>query len=67
MTPIIDEGQKECQEQLLSSNLNLPYGANSLTNSIYNKQTSEKKSLSEYGEKKKKNEKLLGHKTNRTI
>jgi hypothetical protein len=66
LEPIIDEGQKECQEQLLSSNINLPYGANSFTNSIYNKQTSEERSLSEYGEKKKKNEKLLGQKTNRT-
>ena len=63
LEPIIEEGQKECQEQLQSSNINLPYGANSYTNSIYNKPTSEEKSISEFNEKKKKNDKLLGHKT----
>jgi len=65
LTPIIEEGQKECQEQLLSSNINLPYGANSYTNSIYNKPTPEERSISEINEKKKKHEKLLTHKTNR--
>ena len=57
---IIEEGQKECKEQLASSNLNLPYGANSFTNSIYNIATNEEKSMSEFNEKG-----FLGNKTKR--
>ena len=55
---IIEEGQKECKEQIISSNLNLPYGANSFTNSIYNNATNEDKSISEINEKG-----ILGNKT----
>ena len=62
LPPIIEEGQKECKEQLASSNLNLPYGANSFTNSIYNNATNEEKSISEFNEK---GEKILGYKTKR--
>ena len=63
--PIIEEGQKECQEQLLTSNMNLPYSLNTYQNSNYNKVTTEEKSISEFNEKKKKNDKMLGNKTNR--
>ena len=62
LPPIIEEGQKECKEQMATSNLNLPYGANSFTNSIYNNATNEDKSVSEFNEK---NEKMLGNKTKR--
>ena len=62
LPPIIEEGQKECKEQMATSNLNLPYGASSFTNSIYNNATNEDKSVSEFNEK---NEKMVGHKTKR--
>ena len=67
--PIIEEGQKECQEskdQLPSSNINLPYGANSFANPNFTKPTTEEQSFSEFGEKKKKIDKSLGLKTNRS-
>ena len=67
--PIIEEGQKECQEikdQLTSSNMNLPYGANSFANPNFTKPTIEEQSLSEFNEKKKKSDKSLGIKTNRS-
>ena len=56
--PIIEEGQKECQEQLLSSNMQLGSG--------FNKTTIDEKNVSIYSEKSTKNLKLLGIKTNRT-
>ncbi len=64
--PIIEEGKKECQEQILSSSNNLPYGANSFANPNFTKPTTEDQSISELNEKKKKNDKSLGMKTNRS-
>ena len=58
ITPIIKEGEKECPEQ--QSSVSVQYG----TNSNYNKTTMEEKNLS-INNDKKKNDKLLGNKTNR--
>ena len=35
--PIIEEGRKECQEQILSNNLNIAYGTTPYANPLYNK------------------------------
>ena len=58
ITPIIKEGEKECPEQ--QSSISVQYG----NNSNYNKTTMEEKNIS-INNDKKKNDKLLGNKTNR--
>ena len=67
IAPIIEEGQKECQEQLLSNNLNGTYGTNSLTNPYTNKISSDDIiTNSEFNDKKKKNDiNFLGNKKKR--
>ena len=64
LPPIIEEGKKECQEQIMSSNANLPFTSNSFANP--NRATTDDKSVSDFNDKKKKTEKLLGNKMNRT-
>ena len=55
--PIIEEGKKECQEQLMSTNLNGTFGTSSF-NKIVN---DDLKSISDLNDKKKKNEgKFIG-------
>ena len=61
--PIIEEGQKECQEQLLSNNNMSTYGTNSFANPYINKMNDEMKS--EYNDKKKKDINLLEKKKKR--
>jgi hypothetical protein len=51
---IIEEGQKECQEQLLSNNNMSTYGTNSFANPYSNKMNDDMKSMSEFNDKKKK-------------
>ena len=51
---IIEEGQKECQEQLLSNNNMSTYGTNSFANPYINKMNDDMKSMSEFNDKKKK-------------
>ena len=65
--PIIEEGRKECQDQILSTNPNGTYGTNSFANPLYNKGLNDDlKSMSDMTEKRKKNDlKLLGTKKNR--
>jgi hypothetical protein len=59
--PIIEEGQKECQDQIISTN-NGPYGTNSFPNLFFNKIINDDlKSISECNDKKKKND-ILGKK-----
>ena len=58
ITPIIKEGEKECPEQ--QSSISVQYG----NNSNYNKTIMEEKNIS-INNDKKKNDKLLGNKTNR--
>lgn len=58
ITPIIKEGEKECPEQ--QSSISVQFG----NNSNYNKTTMEEKNIS-INNDKKKNDKLLGNKTNR--
>lgn len=65
IAPIIEEGKKECQEQIHSaSNMNIPYSSNFI-NPVYAKMNSDELSISEFNEKNKKSEKMLGLKTNR--
>ena len=64
IAPIIEEGQKECQEQIISNNINGTYSTNSLPNFFYNKVVNDDlKSISE-NDKKKKND-FIGKKINR--
>lgn len=58
LTPIIKEGQKEVKEELPSTMQNG-------TNSNYNKNTIEDKNIIIFPDKNKKNDKMLGNKTNR--
>ena len=59
IAPIIEEGKKECQEQLMSTNLNGTSSFNKITND-------DLKSISDLNDKKKKNDaKFLGIKKNR--
>ena len=63
--PIIEEGQKECQEQILSSNMNLPYSPDAFANTNFTKPITEEKSVSDINEKQKNKEKVVGIKTYR--
>lgn len=65
--PIIEEGRKECQEQILSSNLNITYGTTPYPNPLYNKGNNDDLiSISDNNEKRKKTDfKVLGNKKNR--
>ena len=64
IAPIIEEGQKECQEQLNSSNTNGNFNSNFFTNTKFTKPTNEdSKNPSEVNDTNKKSEvKLLGNK-----
>ena len=65
IAPIIEEGQKECQEQIITNNINGSYSTTSFPNLFYNKIVNDDlKSISECNDKKKKND-FLGKKTNR--
>ena len=69
ITPIIEEGEKECQDQILSSYQNGNYSTNSYSNHLLNKKLGYDfiSSMSELNDKKKKNDlKFLGNKKNRT-
>ena len=62
---IIEEGQKECQEQLLSNNNMSTYGTNSFANPYINKMNDDMKSMSEFTDKKKKDINFLEKKKKR--
>ena len=56
IAPIIEEGQKECQEQIITNNINGSYSTNSFPNLLYKTTivNDELKSISECNDKKKK-------------
>ena len=64
IAPIIEDGKKECEEQIASSSNNLPYSSN-FVNPVFTKINSDDLSISELNEKNKKSDKMLGLKTNR--
>lgn len=61
LTPIIQEGEKECQEQLIANNPNFSYNNNQYSN-FYEKGNEEES----VKKKKDENKTYLGNKTNRT-
>ena len=67
MIPIIEEGEKECKESSMSTNVNTLYGSNTYSCPISKSNNNDFKGILDFGEKKKKNDSFLEKKKNRGL